>query len=209
MRIAFCLPGLYFTSGFLWAWTKTVLHMERQGVEILTSYAQCSNVTKARNMVLGENKLLDGEPYDYMMWIDSDTVWKPEHIDELILADKDIISGLVPIDDGNNFGVGHFRRNGRLESLNWSQPLALAPMEVGYAGFAFLLVKPGIFEQLGYPYFMQTPLMVEGTDQPTLYGEDVEWCLRVKQLGFKIWAHPSVVLGHEKTMTLKVRPWTG
>jgi len=209
MKLVFCLPGLHFTSGFVWSWTKTLLHFERKGTDILTSFAQNSNVTMCRNMTLrgmdifGE-ELLANHDYDYMMWLDSDTVFKPEHIEMLLEADKDIISGLVPIDWMNNLAVGDFLLNGALDMLNYNDipDGESEPFQVRYAGFAFLLVKRGVFEKLGYPYFIQT--VADVNNKKIMYGEDIIWCMRVQELGYTIWAHPQVVLGHEKTLGLKV-----
>ena len=200
MRLAFCLPGQQFTDGFVRSWTKTVLHFERKGVKFMNAIAYSSNVTAARNIVVGKKEILEREKYDYMMWIDSDTVWDPEDIEKLIAAKKDIISGLVPIDWDGSVGVGNFAADGFLTWMKKTTIPDTKPFEVGYAGMAFMLVRRGIFEELGYPYFVQVPVEWEG--KKILYGEDVTWCLRVKELGYKIWAHPGVVLGHQKVFTL-------
>lgn len=200
MRIAFCLPGLHFTDGFVRSWTRTVLHFERKGVEFMTHIAYSSNVTAVRNMIVGKERILEGEKYDYMMWIDSDTIWEPEDIEKLIAAKKDVISGLVPIDWGGGVGCGYFAEDGFLTWLKQTTIPSKKPFRVGYAGMAFLLVKRGVFEKMEYPYFVQVPVSFGG--KKILYGEDVTWCLKVQELGVEIWTHPEVVLGHEKVFTL-------
>jgi GT2 family glycosyltransferase len=200
LNLVFVLPGAHFTDGFLSSWNKTLLHfVQKPGCEVHTCLAVSSNVTAVRNLAVGRD-IFHGFDYDYCMWIDSDTIFEPDDIKKLLDADKDIISGLVPIDTDASVGVGWFKKDGFLGYLNQKNIPGDKPFEVGFAGFGFLLVRRGVFEKMGYPPF--TMLSVDWEGKPIVYGEDVQWCLRAKDLGFKIWAHPGVMLGHQKTITL-------
>ena len=43
--------------------------------------------------------------YDYIMWIDSDIVFKPEQFFKLLDHDRDIISGLYMMQDNINYAT--------------------------------------------------------------------------------------------------------
>lgn len=62
------------------------------------------------------------------------------------------------------------------------------PFEVVASGSAGMLVRRKVFEALGYPYF-------ESSDGVFL-NEDLEFCRRVRELGFKIMCDPHAFLGH-------------
>lgn len=198
LKLIFVLPGAHFTDGFLSSWNKTLLHFaERHDVH--TCLAASSNVTAVRNLAVGR-EIFHGWEYDYCMWIDSDTLFEASDVELLLSAKKDIISGLVPVDLKANTGVGWFKADGFLDYLNQKNIPSEQPFEVTFAGFAFLLVRRGVFEKMGYPPFTMVSVPWEG--KQIVYGEDVQWCLRAQELGFKIWAHPKVMLGHQKTITL-------
>ena len=74
-------------------------------------------------------------------------------------------------------------------------------MEVAYNGFGFLLTKYGVFENLEYPYFMPE-VTTFGEDVIDFASEDVSFCRRATNNGFKIYVDPTVVVGHEKTSIL-------
>lgn len=200
MNLVFVLPGNHFTDGFLSSWNKTFLHfVQKSECEVNTCLAVSSNVTSVRNLAVGR-QIFHGVNYDFCMWIDSDTIFEPQDVQLLLDADKDIISGLVPIDTKANVGVGWFKPDGFLGYLNQQNIPADVPFEVGFAGFAFLLIRRGVFEKMGYPPF--TMLSVDWEGKAIVYGEDVQWCLRAKELGYGIWAHPKVMLGHQKMIEL-------
>ena len=60
----------------------------------------------------------------------------------------------------------------------------------------FMLVKKGVFESLAYPWFR--PLEKRIGDMTDFTMEDVSFCLRAKEKGFKVYIDPQVRLGHEK-----------
>ena len=69
-------------------------------------------------------------------------------------------------------------------------------MEVSHTGFGFLLIKKGVFESMTYPWFK--PIEKRIGDMVDFTMEDVSFCLRAKEAGFKIYIDPQVIVGHEK-----------
>lgn len=102
MKIVFCLPGRSFSNNFLVCWSELLQYLPRYGITPILSSQYDSVVYYVRNKCLGgsvtrgiNQKPFNGEvDYDYMMWIDSDIVFKVDDFLALLNMNKDIASGL-------------------------------------------------------------------------------------------------------------------
>jgi len=149
--------------------------------------------------------------YDYIMWIDSDVVFTPEHLFKLIDVDKDIVSGVYMMQDNIHFAtVEHwdnefFKANGYFPFLT---PEILStkkePFIVDYTGFGWILMKKGVFESLEYPWFQPIWKEYEIGDKVIrdFTMEDVAFCHLIKEKGYDVYIEPTVRVGHEKMMVL-------
>jgi GT2 family glycosyltransferase len=72
-------------------------------------------------------------------------------------------------------------------------------LRVDWAGFGMMVVKRGVFEAIGYPWFH---FMIKDEPYQMEYSEDAGWCKRVGDAGFDIHIDPSVIIGHQKMLTL-------
>lgn len=132
---------------------------------------------------------------DYVFWMDSDMQFPQDCLmkmmDKLQRNDLDILCGL------------YFRRVppytpvlfDRLERENndvkWSefQEIPKEIFEVGGCGFGCVLMKTDVFfDVLGATGAMFMPI---GSN-----GEDVSFCIRARECGYKIFCDPSIVCGH-------------
>jgi GT2 family glycosyltransferase len=197
------------------SWSKTQVDFIQRGISFAVSWGYQSSVFHCRNDLvsmntnpeLPETKLqpFEGQDHDFVMWIDSDTVWEPDDIHRLIAADKDIISGLVPVSP-ERLAIGLFNN---FDPTLWFKPDAIngwprneeGLLEVDFAGFAFMLVRQGVFESMDYPWFVPRVRNLEN-GRILFPSEDFGWCLRASELGWKIYAHPDVKLSHQKEMTM-------
>ena len=144
-------------------------------------------------------------PYDFMMWIDSDIVFKPQDFYALLNRSQDIVAGLYMMDGGKNFAAvkdwdeKFFEKNGCFQFLS-PQDIEKKKdlMEVDYSGFGFMLVKLGVFESLEYPWFQ--PLFHEIAHMRDFSSEDVSFCKLIKAKGYKIFIDPTVRVGHKKSI---------
>lgn len=103
----------------------------QHGIEIVLSRKESCNIYYVRNMCLGadvmrgmDQKPFDGKlDYDYLMWIDSDIVWRPEQITRLITHGKDIVSGVYLVSDGQHLATvkdwneEYFAKNGSFQFM--------------------------------------------------------------------------------------------
>ena len=77
--VILCLPGNMYSGKFMTSLLELVFHISRQGGQAIVSQQYSSMVNFARCKVAGadvtrgpDQKPFNGQPYDYMMWIDSD-----------------------------------------------------------------------------------------------------------------------------------------
>lgn len=132
---------------------------------------------------------------DYILWLDSDMTFDPDvlkrMLKEIDREDIDILSGL------------YFRRvepytptlfehlDVKDEIVEWEEfrHVPAEPFEIEGCGFGCVLMKTDIFVEVQKAFNqMFTPL--NGV------GEDLAFCWRARQLGYRIWCDPRVQLGH-------------
>lgn len=132
---------------------------------------------------------------DYIFWLDSDMVFKPDTLVRMMKTirenDIDILTGL------------YFRRvppyspvlfdqldiNGVECRFTEFKEIPDHLFEVGGCGFGCVLMKTDVFLDVHSKHRnLFAPL---GNN-----GEDVAFCWRARNCGFKIWCDPSVILGH-------------
>ena len=216
MKIVFCLPGKTFSHNFLRSWTSTIDWCSKSGIQFKYHARQGSNIYHLRSTCLngdilaGRNQVpFQGKvDYDYIMWIDSDQVFEPEQIQKLINHNTDIVSGLYLMEDCRNFACvenfdsAFFLKNGYFKFLtppDIKNKTDLIP--VSFNGMGFMLIKKGVFETVGYPWFEPVALNVND-DIRDFCSEDASFCIRATKQGFTVFVDPTVVVGHEKTYVI-------
>jgi hypothetical protein len=164
-----------------------------------------------------------GKSYDKILWIDTDTVFDIKEVEKILSHDVDIVSGCVKV-DLTNFGLQRY-----LQTLYAGYAYATIRdtaknpdtgevvdtfalwvsecrqknglCEIDACGGAFLAVKKGVYEAMEYPWYETKVVNKDGLQ--IMMSEDIAWCHRAKELGFKIWADPEIRPGHEKALILK------
>ena len=215
MKIVFCLPGSNFSGRFLSCWTELLHACQLNDIQIILSQQYSPLLYYVRNLCLGGNYLegINQKPfqgkldYDYIMWIDSDTIFTPDQFFKLINNNKDIVSGLYMMQDNINYAtVENWNRKNNnnqfitRESLKQKRTV----FTVDYTGFGFILMKKGVFESLEYPWFqpMWTEYELDGKTIRDFSMEDAAFCSMIKEKNYDIWIDPEVIVGHEKMMIL-------
>lgn len=132
---------------------------------------------------------------DYVFWLDSDMVFEPDTLarmlDTMKEHDFDILSGLyfrrvVPYTP-----VLFDKLDLEGEKADYSEFTQIPDkiFEVGGCGFGCMLMKTEVFLDVQSRFgVMFTPI---GRN-----GEDVSFCWRARECGFKIYCDPSIKLGH-------------
>ena len=209
MRIVFCLPGNTYSGTFLQCFTDVWTWCLQNGIQPVLSQSYSSMVNFARCQVAGadvnrglKQKPFNGQHYDYMMWIDSDQIFKVENFTKLLSMQSDVASGWYSQPHGytpvvEKLNEDYFAENGHYQFIKEDEMQARKfAFKADYIGFGWVLVKQGVFEQMEYPWFAPKKLKVpQGYE---MCSEDVAWCLDAKALGIDIYVDPQIHVGHEK-----------
>ena len=180
--IGICIPERFFAP---WEFVESLLKLEGK-YPIRT--AKGSVIEDNRNWLFRRAKFAKN-PWTIM--IDSDMVFTPEDVDKLVahLQDKDIVTGLYLRGSGN---ITPCLFDMNLEPIN---EVPHETFEVGACGGGFLAISQKVLETLTDPFV-----------RFDVHSEDVAFCIKAREAGFKIWCDPSINLGHIRTNILKFVP---
>ncbi len=133
------------------------------------------------------------EHFSHVLWLDSDMVFSPEILDDLMFSGKDFVTGIyharrkgyascifTMLDLGAIDGVAKFER---------AETYPSETFEIAGCGFGCVLISTDILTNVCLnrgTCFTPTPN----------FGEDLAFCKRATDLGHHIWCEPSVVCGH-------------
>lgn len=159
---------------------------------------------------------------DRLFFIDSDTYPSKESIQLLQVKDAPIISGLYPILKASatqgsppiTTSVYRRARKPRTDGIIHFTPLQFEeldgkPHEVDALATGNMIVERRVFED---------PRMIAGKDEDgtraffrwprtpsgqTIHSDDMDFCIRAQEAGYRIVAHTGVIWGHEKPMDTK------
>lgn len=213
-NVVFATPGNSFTPGYLRSLLLSTNALNQEGLSWNWLSQGGSLVSMARESTIGgydTNNIDMTQPcsgdftYDMIMWIDSDISWMPVDLFALYNSDKDIISGCYLMED-RHIPIYRQPRGGMMPEQMLDD--YKKPFKVAGAGFGFIAVKNGVFENMPRPWF--GPVAVPNIDEKTgertedfiLVGEDLSWCTKAINSGFDIWVDPNVRVVHQKTFPL-------
>lgn len=219
MNLIFCFPGKHFTKSFVESWSETLILCERNGIGVSMVTEYSADIYLCRNSIVGKGSdrsaeepvVFGGRVYDYAVWIDSDMSWTFQDVMNIVGHGEHIVSGVCPI-DFNRAALGYYATddNGdhclsylsaaRIDEVETDER---GLIEVDFAGFAFLAVRYGVFEKLGYPWFRHVTM--QHGNKTLGAGEDTGFCYRAQEEGFRIYADPRAKIGHDKHWMLY--PW--
>jgi hypothetical protein len=231
VRVMLSIPGRTFSGNFVRSLVSTVAaFLQTPRYELSLSFGYSSMVHFARMKTMGLDVLRGAEqkPFggskDYDVWVtvDSDMVWTPEQLSQLVEATSKhpVVSGIYRMEGGTHFSVvrdwdtEHFAKHGTFEFADvatvraWNE----AAKEVGdpfipvaYNGMGFFAARREVLEALRYPYF-DAPLQEirgeGGVMLRDLCSEDVAFCRNIRAAGYNVMAKVDLILGHEKVVVL-------
>lgn len=209
--IRICITGSNFSGEFLDSLTATIEFFNKSNIEYKIHRSQGNNSYYVKNNVLkgcftkGEfQKPFDGEHYDKILWIDSDIVWKPEDVHNLINTDGDVVTGLYVMTGNRNtftciekLDMDYAVKHGHFKYLHRDEITGdVKDVEIG--GMGFMKVERGVFESIPYPWFYPEEISPD-------YGfttGDVIFFRKAKEMGFSIKVNQSIIVGHQKSIIL-------
>ena len=226
-RVIIGIPGSTFSNNFLISWTRTLYALWESGkYEVVVAPGVSSFVSFARMKTLGldvlrgkNQKPFNDMEYDVYITIDSDIVFAPEHIVELIENTEihPVVAGYYMMSDCKSLVIvkewdtDHFAKNGTFQFLtpeyitNWKSETGSKFMEVSYVGMGFFAVRKEVLNTLSYPFFngeLQRIAKEDGTELVDLSSEDVNFCKNLQAAGHTVYVNVDLRVGHEKPIII-------
>lgn len=157
-------------------------HLSNIGIDYDLAFHATSIIYLAREE-LANRAINDG--YDYMLWLDSDMVFTPDHFDLLRSLNADFATGVYRSRrDHFCYVIKQIEdKDKRVEKL------PNEPFKVAACGFGFVLIKTEVLYRVRANFFTCF------TPTPSS-GEDYAFCERWLKMGGDIIAHPDVLPDH-------------
>tara|TARA_B110000305_G_scaffold229877_1_gene281343 strand:- start:70 stop:750 length:681 start_codon:yes stop_codon:yes gene_type:complete len=220
-NVIIAFPGKEFSGTFLMQWSESLLKLSQLGYKIALTNDYSAYIPFTRMMTLGldtmrgnEQKPFDGKvEYDVWVTIDSDVIFTPKHLIELI-EDTDkypVISGMYKMANSKyiaavrEWNLAHFIKNGVYEFIDPETfDKDIKHHEVAYVGMGFMACTREVLEKIEYPYFNYPTeeLEVDGKTISQIFSEDVSFSKRVTDAGYKIVINTDLRVGHEKKLIM-------
>lgn len=226
-RVIFGLTGNSFSSNFLVSWTRTLYALWESGrYDVVVAPGVSSFVSFARMKTLGldvmrgkDQKPFNGMPYDVWVTIDSDIVFTPDHVMELIESTNihPVVSGSYMMSDLKHMACvkdwdeTFFAQHGTFQFLTpeeieaWRTETGALFMPVSYNGMGFWAMRKEALDALSYPYFNQELQRIkteDGKELVDMCSEDVSFCKNLQKAGFQVMLHTRLRVGHEKPLVI-------
>jgi GT2 family glycosyltransferase len=147
-------------------------------------------VVTGTTIAIARNKLVNfSMDTDYLLFLDSDMIPPPDLIERLLEHDKDIVSAMA-------FQRSYPHKPTALRLVK--EPADYLPIkfeedlqEVDAIGCACLLIKTDVFKKLNHPWFDFSVYK-----QGQALGEDIKFCQKAKEAGYKIFVDTELECGH-------------
>lgn len=196
-----------YTRSMFCLWDYSRLDAFKDVWFIPPSLRNCSDIPIGRNLAIERDLQM---PWDAWLWIDDDHEFEPQVVHSLIEAMRrgavDVISPLI--------GSKSEETPGRpMVFESYDEPLGLWNImytgwekpdlyEVAGVGTGFELVSRKVFEKMDKPWYERT---ANPRRPDKLHGNDVNFCQKAKELGFRVWLDSRVEVGHTNLVTFYPR----
>lgn len=191
MKLLIGVPTLdYIHVEFVKCLTALLERLREDGITFDLDIESGTLVYTARERIA--NKAIN-EDYSHVLWLDSDMVFTPDLLDDLMFSGKPFVTGIY-----------HARRKGYASCLfktievgNVERFETYPPetFEIAGCGFGCVLIETDILRSVKFGVGTCFTPIVD-------YGEDLAFCRRCREMGHKIWCEPSVVCGHIGHITI-------
>jgi len=221
-KVIIALPGREYSGTFLINWTQTLLLLVNKGyvVRIINEYSSFVSFSRMKTLGLDVMRGADQKPFenqhDYDVWltIDSDIIFTPEQVIELI-EDTDkypVVSGLYRMTDLKHYAavkewdIDYFKSHGTFKFIGINDlDRRKKYIKVAYNGMGFFACRREVLEKMKYPYFNYPLIEMEDEDGKLIRdmcSEDVAFCKNISDAGYDIIVNSRMRVGHEKTLVI-------
>lgn len=185
MRLMIAIPAFdHMQTAFVACLLKLINRLHADGIDFQVEIKAGTLVHTARDALAGK-AMQDG--FTHVLWLDSDMIFEPELVEDLTFSGQSFVTGIC-----------HSRRppyatcvftDIQNDIKRWEGPYPTDTFRIAGCGMACVLMETQILKDVFNSYLTCfTPMRN--------YGEDLAFCLRAAGLGYKIYAEPSVRVGH-------------
>ena len=189
MKLLIAIPSLdYVHVDFVDCLQKLIIKLKDEGVNFEVKIISGTLVYIARDK-LANHAIENG--FSHVLWLDADMIFNDSLLDDLMFSGKEFVTGIC-----------HSRRKPfvscifrSLDTLERFEVYPKDTFQIAGCGFACVLISVDILRDVRTSYqtcFLPTKKL----------GEDLAFCQRVASLGYKIYAEPSVRMGHIGHVTI-------
>lgn len=185
MRLLIAVPTMDTVPvQFLQSLTALERKLMRDGVNFEECIISGTLVYMARDKLAGKAV---NEDFTHVLWLDSDMVFNDKLLDDLMMCKKPFVSCCY---NGRRPGYQScIFKSIDLTHVERFEEYPREPFEIEGCGFGAVLMETEILKAVMLNFKTAfTPL-------PSL-GEDIAFCFRARDLGYKLYAEPNVQLGH-------------
>lgn len=191
MRLLIGIPTLdYVNVDFMKCLMNLIMRLKDDGIQFDVEINSGTLVYLARERIA--HKAIN-EKYTHVLWLDSDMVFNADILDDLMFCGKDFVTGIY-----------HARRKGyasvifksiEINNITRFEEYPNEPFQIAGCGFGCVLTSTEMLSSVCLHFgTCFTPLQS--------LGEDIAFCKRAKDLGYKLWCEPTVVCGHIGHITI-------
>ena len=187
MKLLIAIPTLdYVHADFVKCLTKLIMNLKSDGVRFDVEIISGTLVYSARDKLA---KKAVNEGYTHTLWFDSDMIFTEDVLDDLMFSGNQFVSGIyhtrrpphgscifkdISLDNISKYMGNDYPKN---------------TFEIAGCGFGCVLIDVQIIKDVLMTYG-EAFLPSHGL------GEDIAFCQRVHDLGYKMYCEPAVRLGH-------------
>lgn len=186
MRLLIGVPTLdYVNADFVKCLTRLLMKLKDENIDFDLMIESGTLVYLARERIA--RKALD-DHFTHVLWLDSDMIFNVDILEKLMASGKDFVTGIY-----------HARRKGYGSCIFKSiEPDIGVERFEEYPEELFQIAACGFGCVLTSSYLLSNVYLHNNTCFTPLpwLGEDIAFCKRATDLGFKLWCEPSVVCGH-------------
>jgi len=171
---------------------KSIFDLEvPDGYKVDFQYFYGYNVEQVRNLIVHYTIRND---YDYLFSVDSDIILPKDSLKKMIEHDKDMVTGIYiqRIPGTHTIEVYGVPEEGGMTHIPYDMIKGQGLVEVAGCGFGCVLIKRQVLDGVEYPYFVYQSAL----DHSDTVSEDVYFCMRVRDKGFKVWVDTSILCDH-------------
>jgi hypothetical protein len=164
-------------------------------------------------------KPFDNIEFDVWVTIDSDVIFTPQQVIDLIESTEvhPVVAGMYRMSNLTSYAIvkdwdtEYFSKNGTFkfitpeEVTQWKTETSLKYMPVNYTGMGFFAVTRDVLRKMSYPYFnaeVQEIITDDGKILRDLCSEDVAFCKNIQKLGVPIVINTDIRVGHNKLIVI-------